>query len=78
MEYESPTSFGILVMDNAIVFVHATDTEADADADTRAMTLAPLRYLSKLAKTIFLTLQYLKDAYSAGNFDSKVLLPLNV
>ena len=30
------------------VFVHATD--ADADADGRAMTLAPLTYLSRLAK----------------------------
>ena len=33
------------------VFVHATD--ADADADGRAMTLAPRTYLSWLAKNVF-------------------------
>ena len=33
-------------MANVKVFVHATD----ADADTRAMTLAPRTYLSRLAK----------------------------
>ena len=34
------------------VFVHATDadTDTDTDADTRAMTLAPRTYLSRLAK----------------------------
>ena len=39
VKYESPTSYGIEVMANVKVFVHATD------ADTRAMTLAPRTYV---------------------------------
>ena len=36
VKYKSPTSHDIEVMVNVKVFVHATDT--DADANTRAMT----------------------------------------
>ena len=32
-------------MANVKVFVHATDADADVDADTRAMTLAPRTYV---------------------------------
>ena len=39
MQYESPISSGKKVMDKVKVFVHATD--ADTDADSRAVTLAP-------------------------------------
>ena len=43
VKYESPTSYGLKVMTNVKVFVHATDADADTDtdADTMAMTLAP-------------------------------------
>ena len=46
MQYESPITSGLKVMAKVKVFVHATD----ADADGRAMTLAPRTYLSRLAK----------------------------
>ena len=39
MQYESPITSGKKVMGKVKVFVHATD--ADADADGRAVTLAP-------------------------------------
>ena len=48
MQYESPIKSGLKVMAKVKVFVHATD--ADADADGRAMTLAPQTYMSRLAK----------------------------
>ena len=41
MKYESPTSCGIRVMANVKVFVHAMD----ADADTRALILAPYTFV---------------------------------
>ena len=41
VKYESPTSYGLKVMPNVKVFVHATH----ADEDTRAMTLAPQTYV---------------------------------
>ena len=44
VKYESPTSYGILVMANLNIFVHANE----ADADTRDMTLAPLTYVLAL------------------------------
>ena len=48
MQYESPITSGLKVMAKVKVFVHATD----ADADGRAMTLAPRTYLSRLAKNV--------------------------
>ena len=50
MQYESSITSGLKDMAQVKVFVHATD--ADADADGRAMTLAPRIYLSRLAKII--------------------------
>ena len=41
VKYESPTSQALRVMTNVKVSVHATD----ADADARAMTLAPRTYV---------------------------------
>ena len=41
MQYESPILFGLKVMTQVKVFVHAAN--ADADADIRAITLAPAR-----------------------------------
>ena len=43
MQYESPISSGKKVMAKVKVFVHAS--HADADADGRAMTLAPRTYV---------------------------------
>ena len=48
MQYESSITSGLEVMAKVKVFVHATD----ADADGRAMTLAPRTYLSRLAKKL--------------------------
>ena len=48
VQYESPVTSGLKVMAKVKVFVHAIDV--DADADGRAMTLAPRTYLSRLAK----------------------------
>ena len=48
MKYERSITSGLEVMAKVKVFVHATD--ADADADGRAMTLAPRTYMSRLAK----------------------------
>ena len=50
MQYEMSITSGLEVMAKVKVFVHATD--ADADLDGRAMTLAPWTYLSRLAKNI--------------------------
>ena len=50
MQYESSISSGLKDMAKVKVFVHATDSIAQADADGRAMTLAPQTYLSWLAK----------------------------
>ena len=41
VQYESPITSGLKVMTKVKVFVHATD----ADADSRAMTLAPKTYI---------------------------------
>ena len=41
MQYESPISSGLKVMTKVKVFVHA----ANADADGRAMTLAPRTFV---------------------------------
>ena len=46
MKYERSITSGLEVMAKVKVFVHATD----ADADGRAMTLAPRTYMSRLAK----------------------------
>ena len=46
VQYESPITSGLKVMANVKVFVHASH----ADADSRAMTLAPRTYLSWFAK----------------------------
>ena len=43
MQYESPITSGKKVMDKVKVFVHAS--HADADADGRAMTLAPWTFV---------------------------------
>ena len=43
VKYESPISSGKKVMAKVKVFVHASN--ADADVDTRAMTLAPRTYV---------------------------------
>ena len=48
VQYERSITSGLEVMAKVKVFVHAT--AADADADGRAMTLAPRTYLSRLAK----------------------------
>ena len=48
LQYESHITSGLEVMAKVKVFIHATD--ADANADSRAMTLAPWTYLSRLAK----------------------------
>ena len=45
VKYESPTSYALKVMTNVKVFVHATDADSDAYADTRAMTIAPRIYV---------------------------------
>ena len=51
MQYERSITSGLEVMTKVKVFVHATDANAvtDAEADGRAMTLAPRTYLSRLA-----------------------------
>ena len=46
MQYEMSITYGLEVMAKVKVFVHATA----ADADGRAMTLAPRTYLSRLTK----------------------------
>ena len=48
MQYERSITSGLEVMAKVKVFVHATA----ADADGRAMTLAPRTYLSRLAKRV--------------------------
>ena len=48
IQYERSITSGLEVIAKVKVFVHAT--EADADADGRAMTLAPRTYLSRLPK----------------------------
>ena len=50
MQYDSSITSGLKDMAQVKVFVHATDEDADADVDGRAMTLAPRTYLSRLAK----------------------------
>ena len=47
MKYERSITSGLEVMAKVKVFVHATD--ANADADGRAMTLALRTYMSRLA-----------------------------
>ena len=51
MKYERSTTSGLEVMAKVKVFVHATD--ADADADDRALT-APRTYMSRLAKNQYI------------------------
>ena len=51
MKYERSITSGLEVMAKVKVFVHATD----ADADGRAMTLAPRTYMSRLAKNYLKT-----------------------
>ena len=58
MKYERSITSGLEVMAKVKVFVHATD--ADADADGRAMTLAPRTYMSRLAKNLLVFLDCLK------------------
>ena len=41
VQYESPISSGKKVMAKVKVFVHASNADADAHTNTRAMTLAP-------------------------------------
>ena len=48
MQYESFNSSGKKVMAMVIVFVHVSN--ADPDADTRAMTLAPRTFVPRLFK----------------------------
>ena len=50
-KYERSITFGLEAMAKVKVFVHAT--AVDADADGRAMTLAPRTYLSRLAKNSY-------------------------
>ena len=47
MQYESFFTYGLKDMAKVTVFVHATD--ANADADGKALTLALRTYLSRLA-----------------------------
>ena len=49
MKYERSITSGLEVMTKVKVFVHATD----ADADGRAMTLAPRTYMSRLANKVY-------------------------
>ena len=51
MKYERSITSGLEVMAKVKVFVHATE----ADADGRAMTLAPRTYMSRLAKNWYPT-----------------------
>ena len=55
MKYESPVTSGLKVMAKVKVFVHTTN----ADADSRAMTIAPRTYLSWLAKNVDTAFVYL-------------------
>ena len=50
VQYESSISYGKRVMAKVKVFVHPFNAEADAEAnaDTRAMTLAPRTFVSAL------------------------------
>ena len=52
MKYESSISNGLKVMAKVKVFVYTAnaDADTDADADGRAMTLAPWKHSSRLAK----------------------------
>ena len=50
MKYERSITSGLEVMSKVKVFVHATD--ADVEADGRAMTLAPRTYMSRLANDV--------------------------
>ena len=59
MKYESPTSYGIKVMANVQVFFHATDTNADTNAESMAMTLLPQTYFSRVAKDMPLYFMFL-------------------
>ena len=45
VQYESPLSSGRKDMVMVKVFVHASNADAYADADTRAMTLAPRTFV---------------------------------
>ena len=53
-QYKSPDTSGLKVMAKVKVFVHATY----ADADGRAMTLAPGTNLSQLAKKLWSMLNF--------------------
>ena len=55
VKYESPVTSGLKVMAKVKVFVHTTN----ADADSRAMTIAPRTYLSWLAKNVDTAFVYL-------------------
>ena len=61
MQYERSITSGLEIMAKVKVFAHASNT--DADADSRAMTLAPRTYLSQLAKNK-LQILYLADELS--------------
>ena len=45
VQYESPITCGEKVMAKVKVFVHASHADTDADANVRAMTLAPRTYV---------------------------------
>ena len=50
MQYESSITFGKKAMAKVKVFVHASN--ADADGDTRAMTLAPRTFVPARYKKV--------------------------
>ena len=58
MKYERSITSGLEVMAKVKVFVYA----ANADADGRAMTLAPRTYMSRLAKKVLIN----KENMSSG------------
>ena len=45
MKYESSIFNGLKVMAKVKVFVHAANADTDANADSRAMTLAPQTFV---------------------------------
>ena len=45
VHYESPITSGLKVMAMVKVFVHASHADTDAEADGKAMTLAPKTYV---------------------------------
>ena len=45
MKYECSIFNDLKVMANVKVFVHAANTDADADTDARAITLAPQTFV---------------------------------